>query len=455
MKAQILVVDDERLIRTSLERALAGLGHQAESADSVAAALAALARKRFDLVVLDLKLPDGGGVDVLRRLGAEAPETKVVVITAHGTVDSAVEAMKLGAFDFVKKPFELDEILATAGNALRAGALERRVAYHDGRDRSRFDADVVSGGSPGMQALEREVAMVAPQPVPVVLVVGETGSGKALVARRLHYGSARAAGPFVELNAAAIPETLVESELFGHERGAFSDARESKRGLVEIADGGTLFLDEIGDLPAAAQAKLLTFLESFTFRRVGATATRTVDVRLVAATNRDLETLAREGRFRADLYYRLAAITLRVPPLRERREDVRALATHFATAYAQRYGKQFREVSVEAAALLAAWPWPGNVRELRAVVQRAVLMNDAPALEAAHLPAELVAAALDPVPGAVAPTAGAATKLPTLDEIELRYMRKVLQLTGGNKLRAAEHLGITRQTLAKRLGESE
>jgi two-component system response regulator AtoC len=451
MKAQVLVVDDERLIRTSLERAFRSAGHDAEAAESVAAALAALQRKKFDLVVLDLKLPDGGGMAVLERVVAESPETKVVVITAHGTVETAVEAMKLGAYDFVKKPFELDELLTTGANALRSGTLERRVAYLDGRDRSRFDADVVPPASKRMIELEREVAMVAPQPVPLVLVVGETGSGKALVARGLHYRSARAGGPFVELNAAAIPETLVESELFGHERGAFSDARERKLGLVEVADGGTLFLDEIGELPAAAQAKLLTFLESFSFRRVGATASRSVDVRLVAATNRDLAVAVKDGRFRADLYYRLAAITLQVPPLRERMLDIRPLAQHFVVQHAQRYGKSFRGVGDEAAALLASWSWPGNVRELKSVIQRAVLMNDAPELAAAHLPAELLSAALDPVPGALAKSG----PLPTLDEIERRYMRGVLALTGGNKLRAAEHLGITRQTLAKRLGESE
>ena len=288
---------------------------------------------------------------MVRRIVGESPETKVVVITAHGTVDVAVEAMKLGAFDFVKKPFELDELLTTAHNALRAGALERRVAYHDGRDRSRFDADMIPGRAPRMVALEREVAMVAPQPVPVVLVVGETGSGKALVARRLHYAHRRArGGPFVELNAAAIPETLVESELFGHERGAFSDARERKLGLVEVADGGTLFLDEIGDLPAPAQAKLLTFLESFSFRRVGATAPRTVDVRLVAATNRDLGA-AGQGR----------ALSRRsvLPPERDHAAPAaaaRAARGHRArwrrtssSRYAQRYGKSFRAVSDEAA----------------------------------------------------------------------------------------------------------
>jgi two-component system, NtrC family, response regulator AtoC len=454
VKAHVLVVDDERLIRSSLERAVASLGHEVEAAETLADATAIVARKRFDAAIVDLKLPDGSGLDVVRRLLAEAPDTKIIVITAHGTVENAVEAMKLGAYDFVNKPFELEELLTTTQNALRAGTLERRLAYHDARARSRFDADMIAGQAPAMVALDREVAMVAPQPVPVVLVVGETGSGKALVARRLHYGAApaRAAGPFVELNAAAIPETLVESELFGHERGAFSDARERKLGLVEAADGGTFFLDEIGDLPAPAQAKLLTFLESFSFRRIGATATRTVDVRLVAATNRDLGAMVKEGRFRADLFYRLSAITLRLPPLRDRREDVAPLATHFVGSYGQRYGKRFRQLGDEARRVLEAWSWPGNVRELKAVVQRAVLMNDGETLEVAHLPAELVAAAIDPVANAVAAGPGG---LPTLEDIELRYMRAVLQLTGGNKVRAAEHLGITRQTLAKRLGDSD
>jgi transcriptional regulator with PAS, ATPase and Fis domain len=339
----------------------------------------------------------------------------------------------------------------TAENAIRAAALERRVAYHDGKERSRIDEAVVIGRSQEMAKLEREVALVAAQPVPVVLVTGETGVGKALVARKLHYASARAAGPFIELNAAAIPETLVESELFGHERGAFSDARERKLGLVEVADGGTLFLDEVGDLGAAPQAKLLTFLESFSFRRVGATQTRTVDVRVVAATNRDLAQKVQDGTFRADLYYRLSSLTLVIPPLRQRTGDVRALAEHFLAAYAARFHKRFRRISDEATAILERWSWPGNVRELKSVLQRAVLMNDGDSLEPGHLPGDLVAAAIDPIPRSLTPS----SRIPTLDEIELQYMRAVLALTGGNKVRAAEHLGITRQTLAKRLGETE
>ncbi len=450
MKAQVLVVDDEPLIRNSLQKALASTGHAAESAESVVGALSILERKRFDLCVVDLKLGDGSGLDILRKLHADAPETKVVVITAHGSVDTAVEAMKLGAYDFVKKPFELDELLATADNALRAGSLEKRVAYQTNRDRSKVEDAILVGRSPTMLAVAQELKIIASQPVPVVLVTGETGSGKALAARAIHFGSNRAAAPFVELNAAAIPENLVESELFGHERGAFSDARERKLGLVEVADQGTLFLDEVGDLSASAQAKLLTFLDSFTFRRVGATATRTVDVRIIAATNRDLSQLAKEGRFRSDLLYRLSALSLRIPPLRERAADIVPLAEHFMVEYAQKYQKSFRSVSTEAGKILSAWRWLGNVRELKAVLNRAVLMNDGTRLLPTHLPSELVAGAIDPLPDTLSE---GVVGIRPLAEIELRYMRAVLDLTCGNKVRAAEYLGITRQTLSKRLEE--
>jgi DNA-binding NtrC family response regulator len=452
VKPRALIVEDEQLIRSSLGRAFSSEGHQVETASSVVDALALCSRTRFDLCVLDLKLGGHNGLDVLRRLRADAPETQVIIITAHGSVETAVEAMKLGAFDFVKKPFELDELIATAQIALRTRALERRVAYHDDRERSRLQEAMVVGGSAAMRQLEHEVNMLAAQPVPVVLVNGETGSGKALVARRLHFGSARATGPFVELNAAAIPETLIESELFGHERGAFSDARERKLGLVEVADGGTLFLDEIGDLAPSTQAKLLTFLESLTFRRVGATAPRTVDVRVVAATNRDLLALSKDGRFRSDLYYRLSPFTLRVPPLRERAEDIGALAQHFLGAAALRFRKAFLHLSLPAAELLRRWHWPGNVRELKAVVERAVLMNDGTELLPNHLPAEIVSSGLDPLPASI-DLPGA--QVPTLEEVELRYMRRVLELTGGNKVRAAALLGITRQTLGKRIGDAE
>ena len=448
MKPGLLIVDDEPLIRASLRKAFAG--YTTEVAGSVAEATATLGKQHFELAIIDLKLPDGSGLELVRRIAAESPETKTVVITAHASVETAVEAMKLGAYDFVRKPFELEELMATAANAVRSGRLERRVEYTDARERSRTDEAAVALNSAAMARLEHELGMLAGQPIPVVLVVGETGSGKALVARRIHYHSGRPGGPFVELNVAAVPDSLVESELFGHERGAFSDARERKLGLVEVADGGTLFLDEIGELSATAQAKLLTFLESFSFRRLGATATRTVDLRVVAATNRDLPSLVAAGRFRADLYFRLSSLTLQVPPLRARAADVAPLAAHFLRMYTQRFRRRFTSISEDAAIALAAWRWPGNVRELKSVLQRAVLMNDSERLELQHLPPELVAQAVNPIPEILGHE-----DLPTLEEIERRYMRKVLELTGGNKVRAAEHLGITRQTLAKRLGESD
>jgi two-component system NtrC family response regulator len=275
----------------------------------------------------------------------------------------------------------------------------------------------------------------------------------------LHDGSARAAGSFVELNCSAIPETLVESELFGHERGAFTDARERKLGLVEIADGGTLFLDEIGDLGLAAQAKLLTFLEQRTFRRVGATAVRRVDARVVAATNRDLRAMVAARTLREDLYYRLNAITVHLPPLRERPEDIPALAAHFLEVSAREFGRRFTAVAPEAIGLLTAYRWPGNVRELRAALSRAVLLHDDELLRTEHLPAELVAAALSAPPaGAPAsPSAGrdGQAAIPTLEEIELAHIRRVLEICQGNRTAAAQRLGITRQTLAKKIGSGD
>ena len=452
MKPRVLVVDDEPLIRESLARALASEGMAVDRAGTAAQALEIYTKAPHELVILDLKLPDGDGLATLRRLRAISDAGQVVIITAHGTIETAVEAMKMGAYDFVKKPFDLDELLAAAKNALRAQRLERRLAYHDGRARKQHDEQTVRGVSVAMTAVWRELDVIGAQPVPVVLITGESGTGKSLIARALHYRSDRSAGPFVELNAAAIPDTLVESELFGHERGAFSDAREAKAGLVEVADGGTLFLDEVGDLAAAPQAKLLSFLESLSFRRLGSTEVRTVDARIITATNQPLERLVEEKRLRADLYYRLASMTVAVPPLRARREDIPLLASHFVAVSAQRFRKKTRGISEEASRVLAAWPWPGNVRELKATIQRVVLMNDGDVVEVEQLPRELIARAVDPV----ASVAGAEERaLPTLEEMELRYIRSVYHLCGGNKVRAAERLGITRQTLARKLGEAE
>jgi DNA-binding NtrC family response regulator len=457
MSANVLVADDEALIRKALRGVLAKEGFQVTEASNGAEAWDRFRSERPDVVLLDLVLGDADGLDLLRRMHAESPDTKVLVVTAHATIRAAVDAMRLGGYDFIKKPFELEEVIAAVRNAARTSRLERRVAYLAGRERGGATGGLVFA-SAEMRKVVDEIALIAESPVAVVLVVGESGTGKQLAARMLHERSAagRAGGPFVELNCSAIPENLVESELFGHERGAFSDARERKLGLVEIADGGTLFLDEVGDLGPAAQAKLLTFLESRTFRRLGATAVRTVEARIVAATNRDLAAMVQARTFREDLWYRLNAITVRLPPLRERPDDVAPLAEHFLALSATEMRRRFRAVAPEAAALLGRYGWPGNVRELRAAVARAALLHDDEVLRLEHLPAELVGAALAAPERAAAGSSEARdAAIPTLAEVELAHIRRVLELCGGNRTQAAARLGITRQTLSKKVGAAD
>jgi two-component system, NtrC family, response regulator AtoC len=453
MSAHVLIADDESLIRQSLRTVLVQEGFDVSVAASGAEAWARFRDERPDIVLLDLVLGDADGLDLLRRMRGEVPDVKVLLISAHGSIESAVTAMKLGGYDFIKKPFELEEVVAAVRNAARTSTLEQRVAYLAAQERKRATAATFVYASPRMARILEDVRVIAASPVPTVLVTGDSGTGKQALVRMLHEGSARAGGPFVELNCSAIPESLVESELFGHERGAFSDARERKLGLVEIADGGTLFLDEIGDLGAAAQSKLLTFLEQRTFRRVGATAQRRVDSRVVAATNRDLGAMVQRREFREDLFYRLNAITLALPPLRERREDVRALAAHFLAQSSREFGRRFTGLAAETVGLLETYSWPGNVRELRAVIARAVLLHDDEVLQTVHLPAELVAAALAAAPAAREESSSAT--IPSLAEVELAHIRRVLEVCGGNRTLAARHLGITRQTLHKKIGSQD
>jgi two-component system, NtrC family, response regulator AtoC len=454
MTASVLIADDEALIRQSVKALLVDEGFEVQAAASGAEAWTRFQEARPDVVLLDLVLGDADGLDLLRRMKQEAPDTKVILISAHGSIESAVTAMKLGGYDFIKKPFELEEIVAAVGNALRTSRLEQRVAYLAAQERRRSGGSTFVHAAPEMVRLLAEVEVIAKSPVPLVLVTGESGTGKQVIARMLHEGSARAAGPFIELNCSAIPENLVESELFGHERGAFSDARERKLGLVEIAEGGTLFLDEIGDLGAGAQAKLLTFLEQRTFRRVGATAVRRVDARVVAATNRDLPASVAGHTFREDLFYRVNAITVHLPPLRERVADVHVLAEHFLAESSREFGRRFQGIAAETVGLLERYRWPGNVRELRAVISRAALLHDDDRLRPAHLPAELISAALSaPAVTPAGPGQGGQTPaIPTLEAVELAHIRRVLEICGGNRTLAAQHLGITRQTLAKKIG---
>jgi len=452
MNVQVLIADDEALIRQSVRAVLVEEGFQTTEAASGAETWERFRDERPDVVLLDLRLGDANGLDLLRRIRAEAPDVKVILISAHGSIESAVAAMKLGAYDFIKKPFELDEIVAAVRNAARTNALENRVAYLAAQEKKRATGSTfVHGDAVTAKRLE-EVRVIAASPVPMVLVVGESGTGKQAVARMLHDLSSRSGGPFVELNCSAIPETLVESELFGHERGAFSDARERKPGLVEIADGGTLFLDEIGDMGLGAQAKVLTFLEQRTFRRIGGTTSRRVDARVVAATNRNLEAMVAARTLREDLYYRLNSIIVRLPPLRERRRDIAPLATHFLAEAARELGRRTARITPEALNILESYQWPGNVRELRSVITRAVLLNDGEDLLAEQLPVELVSAVLAMPPRAATSAGAEAKPIPTLEEMELAHIRRVLEICGGNRTVAAQHLGITRQTLARKIG---
>lgn len=451
MSATVLVADDEALIRQSLRSMLLQEGFDVLMAASGEQAWSAFQSDHPDVILLDLVLGDIDGMEVLARIRQVAPEAKVVVLSAHGSIERAVSAMKLGAYDFIKKPFELEEVISAVRNALRQSNLEGRIEYLAQRERSH--AGSLIHRSAVMQAVIREVELVARSPFGTVLIVGESGVGKQLIARMVHDLSARHQGPFVELNCSVIPETLVESEFFGHERGAFSDARDRKLGLVEVADGGTLFLDEIGDLGQAAQAKLLTFLEQRTFRRVGATAQRRVDTRIVAATNRDLAKMVTERSFRADLWYRLNALTVTVPPLRQRRDDIAPLTEHYLQQASKELHRRFLRATPEALAQLCAYSWPGNVRELRSVISRAVLLHDDIELHPEHLPALAIEdgtrSTMEPARTGLA--MGEFDGIQTLAEIELAHIRHVLDRCKGNRTQAAQYLGITRQTLAKKL----
>ncbi len=439
MNRSVLVVDDEELIRRSLRMALEGAGYSVRLAANGTEALACLAADAPDCALVDLRLGDIDGLEVLRRARQDLPDLKAILITAHGDVESAVQALRLGACDFIRKPFDLDEVLASVKNALRIGELERQVAYYSGRT-----SDLVYA-SAAMDAVMEMVHKVAVQPVPVVLVQGETGTGKELVARALHRASSSAKGPFIEVNCSAIPDTLVESELFGHERGAFSDAREQKRGLVELAEDGTLFLDEIGDLPAAAQAKVLRFVEAREFRRLGGAAVLRVECRIVAATHQPLDD---DSRFRRDLYYRLAGVTIALPPLRDRADDVLLLARHFLHHYARTYGKRLDGFTAEAEHLLRHYRWPGNVRELKSVVSSAALLAEAGMIGADHL-ADVQRRAL----ASLAEPPTRSDGILTIAELEQAYVARVLDLCGGNKVLAAQKLGISRHTLTRWLAE--
>jgi len=445
---RVLVVDDEKLIRVWLEAHVGDAGYEMVLAPDAASARTRFADLPPDAVLLDLKLPDGSGMGLLQEFMEADPDLVVIMLTAHGDIATAVEAVKLGAHHFLEKPPQLEDLLVTLAKGLENRSLRRTVSGLR-RQAGWQLADVeIVGRSRGMQRLVELVGKVAASEGTTVLVRGESGVGKELIARGIHARSARHEFPFLEINCTALPETLLESELFGHEKGAFTDAKERKQGLFELADHGTVLLDEIGDLPPGSQAKLLRFLETRTFKRVGGVRDIRVDVRVVASTNRDLEAGLRDGAFRRDLFFRLNVVPIVVPPLRERPEDIAPLASHFLQRFTAAMRRPARGIHRAALTMLERYSWPGNVRELKNLIERAVILEEGPELLPEHLPDELKPGgrALDLEPGYRLPPGGI-----KLEELEKDLIRQALEQVRGNKTRAAELLGLTRDTLRYRV----
>ncbi len=447
---RILLVEDEAAIRLALSGLLRRESYEVAQAANGAEALRALESDRFDLVLTDLALGNGpSGLDVLRRARELAPECPVLMITAHGNEKIAVEAMKAGAEDYVPKPFDNDEIRLAVRRALERTALSRENRFLRERVERDYGMGQLIGGGPAMRRVFDTLRKVAPTDL-TVLVRGESGTGKELVAQALHELSPRKGRPFVAVNCAAMARELVESELFGHERGAFTGADARRVGRFEAANGGTLFLDEIGDMALATQAKLLRVLQERRFERLGSTASIEVDVRVVAATNRDLEKDVAAGRFREDLYYRLKVVELALPPLRERREDLSALAERLLALVAERLGREPKPLSPAALAALARHAWPGNVRELRNVLEQASVLAEGAAIEAHDLALGAAGEAAPPDP---ASASFADAKRHAVEGFERAFLLRALRAHAGNVSRTAEAIGMVRQSLQQKMRE--
>jgi DNA-binding NtrC family response regulator len=449
-RATVLVVEDDAAMRELLVEELGEASFRVEAASGGRGGVERVRQGGIDVVVSDLRMPDLDGFDLLRDIKAAESSPHVIVITAFGSIDTAIKAVKLGAYDYITKPFELEALVLAVDKALAERGLRREVARLRRELARPYGLENIIGRSAAMQEVFALVTRLGASNASV-LVTGESGTGKELIARAIHHQSPRAKRPFVAVNLAAIPDTLIESELFGHKRGAFTDARADHPGLFLEADGGTIFLDEIGELPPALQAKMLRVLQEREIRPLGATRNEKVDVRVVAATNRDLEARMREGQFREDLFYRLNVIHIALPPLRARSEDVLPLAEHFLAQARRRAGmaddRRGRTLAPTAAKALLAYHWPGNVRELENVVERAIALCESETVGVDDLPAAVKERRSPDL------LAGALARGLTLDQLEREYIERVLAAEGGNKTRAAQRLGLDRKTLYRKLEE--
>jgi two-component system response regulator AtoC len=457
---EILVVDDDQAIRWTLKEALQSWGFAAIEAGTVAEGTKLFNTHLPAAVLLDIDLPDGSGLDVLRAIRNEHHDALVIMITGNVHVENTISALRGGAYDFIGKPIKLEELRVTIRNAIEAHHLRREVEQVRKEREREFNFRQIVGESPAMKKMLGLAAKVAESDIVSVLLQGESGTGKDLVAKAIHYGSQRAEQPFVAVNCAALPATLIESELFGYEKGAFTDAKARKEGLFEQAEGGTLLLDEIGELELSLQAKLLRVLEEGAFRRVGGLKDIPVDVRVLAASNRDLKSESEAGRFRLDLYYRLSVIQIDIPPLRERGDDVLLLAQHYIDTIGSRLkrNRKITGLSLEVRDVFRKYHWPGNVRELRNVIERALILEENDQITTEYLPGGLLTS---PRPSSLTTGADLPTRfvLPaegiSLDEAELSFVRQAIERSGGNQTRAAELLGISRDQLRYRLKKLE
>jgi two-component system, NtrC family, response regulator AtoC len=462
---KIMIVDDERLVRWSLRQKCEEWGYLVIEAEAGEPALALAQRETPDLVLLDVRMPGLTGIEVLDQLKKSGDARAIIMITADPQLDDVKAALKLGAYDFVGKPIDFDELEVAIGNALEATSLRREVQALRGEVRRGVGYDSVVSVSPKMTELMHFVRKVAASEATTILIQGESGTGKDLIAKAIHYESSRHEKPFVAINCSAIPETLMEAELFGHEKGAFTDAKQMKKGLFEAADGGTLYLDEIGELSALLQAKLLRVLEDQVIRRVGGLRDMQVNVRVIAASNRDLEKAVREGQFRQDLYYRLAIIAIFIPPLRDRKEDILPLVDFFIDRYNRRFRKSIRGITDDTRALILSHNWPGNVRELKNTIERGMILEDESFLRPEYLPFSvgesggrtLFERASPADGGRTLPNGRALPRLyipeggTSLEEVEHSMVELAMSQTNGNQTNAAKLLDISRDALRYKL----